>query len=193
MENQYYRLFAISIVSAVILISCGTKQTEGSYKDSADYNKEVAATKAKLDKTKVPKEVTGRFATDYPMTTYDYWFGYPAQDEWYGYDHDYSNDSPANYIVEFGKDSTAYKAVYSKTGQKIATYRSVPALPDAVSWALANGDYKTWTIGKEKEEIFKDKDSDSLKVYMVTVEKDGHKHILYFQSDRRLMKDKTIS
>jgi hypothetical protein len=192
-KNQYYGICAVTIIAGAIMSSCGANQTDSAYKDSTDYKKELSGTRTKLDKALVPKAVTDRFGADYPMTTYDYWFGYPAQDDWYGYDHDYSDQNPATYVVEFATDSIPYRAVYTKEGAKIATYKSISVLPDAVSWALNNGDYKTWTVGKEKQEIFKDKDADTLKVYMVTVEKLGHKHILYFQSDRRLMKDKTIS
>jgi hypothetical protein len=193
MKNQHYNLYAIAIITGALFSRCGMNKPDSAYKDSADYQKEVAETKTRLDKTKVPKEVTERFGADYPMTTYDYWFGYPAQDDWYGYDHNYSEANPATYIVAFAKDSTPYKAIYSKAGERIATHKSISVLPDVVSSTVSNGDYKTWTIRKEKEEIFKDKDSDNLKVYKVTVEKDTHKHILYFQSDGALMKDKTIS
>ena len=194
MKNQHYRLYAMIIAAGMILASCGTKKANGADKDNDKSDTAVSETHAKPDNNKVPKLVIQRFEEDYPGTTYYNWSGYPSADDWYGsYDDNLPDSEASSYIVQFAKDSIPYKAVYSKAGDRIASHKSISVLPDAISWALSNGDYKTWTIGKEKEEIFKDKDSDKLKVYMVTVEKDGHKHILYFQSDRRLMKDKTIS
>lgn len=196
MNNRNYSFYAIVIIVGTIFSNCGMDKAGSAYKDSADYNKELAETKTKLNKTIIPKEVTGKFHEEYPLTTYDYWFGYPTldyQNDWYNSDHEYNNNSPTSYIVEFDKDNTSYKAVYTKTGKRIATHKSISTLPDPVSLALNNGDYKTWTIGIGKEEIFKDKDSDKLKVYKVTASMGGQKHLLYYESNGKLIKDEKVS
>ena len=46
---------------------------------------------------------------------------------------------------------------------------------------------------KKKEEIFKEKKTDKMKVYRVTVEKGKEKHNLFYQADGRLLKDKKVS
>jgi len=158
---------------------------------------------AKVEKAKVPKEVNDIWIGEYPAATYVDWYGYPAYDDyvnnwyydWYDYDYDpyiYS-EYPEYYVVEFNKDNTPHKAVYSKAGKKMATHKKLTSdLPQAVSAALNRSAYKGWKVGKDKEEIFKDSDMDQLKVYKVDVEKGSEKHVLYFQNDGKLLKDKKL-
>jgi hypothetical protein len=153
---------------------------------------------AKLDKTKVPKEVTDIYFKEYPNSTYDSWYGYPSFDnvsDWYDYDpYLSSNNYPENYVVEFTQNNIPYTVVYSKSGNKIAAHKmAISTIPKAVSAAINNGAYKTWTLGKDKEEIFKDTDADQLKVYKVSVTMGKEKHDLYYQSDGQLLKDKKVS
>jgi hypothetical protein len=76
----------------------------------------------------------------------------------------------------------------------VATHKVLTSdLPKAVSATVSKGEYKTWKLGKDKEEIFKDSDKDQLKVYKVTVEKGKEKHTLFIQSDGKLLKDKKVS
>jgi hypothetical protein len=153
---------------------------------------------AKLDKTKVPKEVTDVYLHDYPVTSYESWSGYPTFDNnlyWYDYDPFLNSDEFSEYyVVDFTKDNTSHSAIYSKSGKKIATHRKLNSdLPKAITTSISKGEYKTWKLGKDKEEIFKDKDSDQLKVYKVDVEKGREKHTLYFQPDGKLLRDKKVS
>ena len=62
-------------------------------------------------------------------------------------------------------------------------------MPAAVTDAISNGNYKSWKVGKDKEEIFKDKDTDQMKVYKVSVSNGNEKHTLYFQQDGKMLKD----
>ena len=160
--------------------------------------KEAVKKPVTIEKNKVPKEVTETFYKEYPVRTYENWYGYPSfnyQTYWYDYDpYLYSNEYPEYYIVGFNKDNIPYNAVYSKKGEKIAIHKSLTSdIPKAVSSAISKSEYKAWKIGKEKEEIFKDKESDQLKVYKVAVEKGKEKHYLFFQSDGKLLKDKKVS
>jgi hypothetical protein len=66
-------------------------------------------------------------------------------------------------------------------------------MPTAVTDAINKGDYKSWTVGKDKEEIFKDKDTDQMKVYKVSVSKGSEKRTLYFQQDGKMLKDVKIA
>ena len=158
----------------------------------------VKGTKAtKLDKAKVPKEVTDIYFKEYPMPTFETWYGYPSFDEganWYEYDSTLYIDSlPENYVVEFTQNNVPYVVIYSKSGKKIAAHNmAISDIPKAISSAISNGEYKTWTLGKEKEEIFKDTDKDQMRVYKVNVEYGKEKHILYYQSDGQLLKDKKV-
>lgn len=164
-----------------------------------DYSKADSANSKmhpKLDKTMVPKEVTGNFYTEFPNTSDVYWYDYPTFDylnDWYDYSPFWYSANPGNYAVEFKTDDVPYKAVYTKEGKKIAIHRMTSDLPEAVSESIKKSEYKNWKIGKEKEEIFKDKDTDELKVYKVSVESGAKKHMLYYQKDGELLRDKMVS
>jgi hypothetical protein len=155
-------------------------------------------TSKKLDKANVPSQVTEMYVVEYPVTAYESWYGYPAFStvtDWYGYDSDfYTTDAPEYYVVEFTKDGTPYKVIYTKQGKKVATARTIKMdgdVPQAVSNAIKKSAYKNWTITKEKEEFFKD--TDEMKVYKVVVEKGNEKHALIYQEDGKLLKDKKKS
>jgi hypothetical protein len=159
-----------------------------------------AATKkdAKLDKAKVPKVVTDMYFNEYPVTTDENWYGYPAWndgDYWYDYDPDLFTDGYGNnYVVQFNQNSIPYTVFYSASGKKIATHKTaISDLPTPISLAINKGIYKTWKLGKDKEEIFRDPDLDKLKVYRVKVSLGVKKHTLYFQADGTLLKDKKAS
>ena len=148
----------------------------------------------KIELAKVPTGVTESFYREYPVPTYQWWYGHPgfANDyEWYGYDpYFYESEYPEYYIVEFEKDKVAQKAVYSKAGKKIAVHKKIKtSLPTDVTAALAKTEYKLWKVAVEKEEIFKDGDNDVLKVYKIIVEKGKKIHTLYYRADGTLLKD----
>jgi hypothetical protein len=152
---------------------------------------------AKIEKTKVPKVITEKFIIEYPNVMNEGWYGYPYYDfynDWYGYDpYLYEYENPEFYIVEYTKDNAKHKVVYSKEGKKIATHKNTTAaLPKSIENAINKGEYSTWKIAKEKEEIFRDNEMDKMKVYKVEVEKGTEKHHLYFSTDGDLLKDKTI-
>ena len=158
-----------------------------------DGNKEL-----KLEKDKVPKEVTESFYLEYPQTIHENWYGYPQYDygndwwdDWYD-DNTYAySDNPEYYVVDFFGDSTKQKAIYSKSGKKIAIHKHlISELPRAVSDAINKSEYKNWTIGKNNEEIFEDKNE--MKVYKIEVEKGSEKHHLYFHQNGKLLKDKKV-
>ena len=157
-------------------------------------NKDSSQTRTKLDKSKVPKDVTDAFYNQYPLASYGNWYCYPTftnGSAWYDYDPNYFlTGDPDNYVIEFNNKDTAFKAIYAKDGTKIASHKGMSMdMPAAVTDAINNGDYKSWTVGKDKEEIFKDKDTDQMKVYKVSVSKGSEKHLLYFQQDGKMLKD----
>lgn len=190
---SFKMIVACSLLAFFAINSYGQTPTKSSKGDE----KKVA----KLEKSKVPKEITDIYFRDYPGITYFDWYGFPSYDygpywydDWYDYGPYSYIDIPEYYVVEFNKDSTATKAIYSKTGGKVATHKVLTSdLPKAVSATVSKGEYKTWKLGKDKEEIFKDSDKDQLKVYKVTVEKGKEKHTLFIQSDGKLLKDKKVS
>ncbi len=174
------------LLASISMSSCGQ-----SYSSSAKDSSQV---RTKLDKGKVPKEVTDAFYNQYPLVTYGDWYGYPALNigaAWYDYDPNYFlTGNPDNYVIEFNNKDTAFKAIYAKDGTKMASHKGVSSdMPPAVTDAISNGDYKSWTVGKDKEEIFKDKDTDQMKVYKVSVSRGIEKHTLYFQQDGKMLKD----
>ena len=114
--------------------------------------------------------------------------------DWFLYDpYLIEYEYPEFYIVEFTKDKTPHKVVYSREGKKIATHMSLTSeLPKAVADALNKSEYSSWTIAKEKEEIFRDVDMDKMKVYKLEVTKGKEKHFLYYAQDGDLLKDRLI-
>jgi hypothetical protein len=179
--------FALAFIS---MSSCGQAYSKS--------DKDSSQTHTKLDKGKVPKDVTDAFYNQYPLATYGDWYGYPAftnGSAWYDYDpYYYLTGNPDNYVIEFNNKDTAFKAIYGKDGTKIASHKAITAdMPAAVRDAINDGDYKSWTVGKDKEEIFKDKDTDQLKVYKVSVSKGSEKRTLYFQQDGKMLKDVKVA
>ena len=150
----------------------------------------------KLKKKLVPQLVIDALRNEYQLTTNENWYGYPTflcEEDWYGYNPNlYCDENPEYYVVEFTKDKTVYKIIYSKMGKKIATYTTVTKLPEAVLLNINKSAYTTWELSKWREEIFKDGDKDDLKVYKVEVEKGKEKHILFYQANGNLLKDKEI-
>jgi hypothetical protein len=115
----------------------------------AKVTKEDAKKPLKLEKSKVPKEVTDIYFTDYPGITYYDWYGFPYYnygpdwyDDWYDYGPFVYTENPEYYVVEFAKDNTPTKTIYSKTGGKVATHKVLTSdLPKAVSATISKGEY----------------------------------------------------
>ena len=150
-----------TLLASIALCSCNQKASNNS--------KPAASNQMKLEGIKVPQVVLDSFKNEFPVLKYENWQGYPTvdyQNYWYEYNPNfYTNEYPGNYVVEFENDSIPYRIMYSKTGTKIAIHKSLSAgLPKAISEAIYKTEYKTWTLEKEKDEIFKDKDSDQLKI-----------------------------
>ena len=106
------------------------------------------ATPTKIGKTAVPKLVVDLYDKEYSATTYESWHGYPSfasENDWYGYNPNlYCEENPEYYVVEFKKDKTPHKVIYSKAGEKIATHKAlVTPMPEAISLAIAKSIYAT--------------------------------------------------
>ncbi|MGZ3885622.1 MAG: hypothetical protein ACXVDL_15365, partial [Bacteroidia bacterium] len=102
------------------------------------------------------------------------WYGYPLFDyenDWYAYNpYLFEYEHPEYYVVEFVEKEVPHRVIYSKAGKKIATHRKLKAeLPAGIKTAISKSEYSTWTLGKEKEEIFRDTELDKVKVYKVEV------------------------
>ena len=189
----------IKIIAGCILFAFFAMTSFGQV--TTKTTKEALKKPVKLEKSKVPKPVTESYYREYPVTTYDNWYGYPAynyQNDWYDNWFDYGpysyTEFPEYYMIESTKDNTPFKVIYDKTGAKIAVHKTLKSdLPKAVLATISKGEYKTWKMANDKEEIFKDKESDQMKVYKVVVEKGTEKHNLFFQADGKLLKDKKVS
>ena len=151
-----------------------------------------------LDRSTIPGPVSENYVREYPKTTYETWYYYPSSSydesaEWYVYVPSViAETEPAFYVVEFtNQDEVPYKVVYSKDGKRVTTYRGNNVLPKAVTDAIKKSPYKDWALTKDKEEMWKD--SDNKKVYKVVMEKGSKKHVLYYQEDGKLLKDKDKS
>jgi len=150
----------------------------------------------KLELISIPKEVTEKFSKEYPVTSYESWYGYPSftkTSDWYRYDPNlYSDKYPEYYIVEFMQNNSPHKTIYSQFGDRIATYRKLNAdsplkLPEPVSLALKQGQFKPWEIATDHTEIIV-RDIDQMKVFRIELENGTEKQTLYFQSDGEQLK-----
>ena len=170
----------------------------GSYSQSySKINIDTSQVRRKIDKGQIPKDVTDAFSDQYPSATNGDWYCYPSSAtaaDWYSCDSSYIGVGDVHsYDIEFISDGTPYKAIYATNGTKIASHKGMDAaMPAAVTDAISNGDYKSWTLGKDKEEIYKDAASDPLKVYRVNVMNGSEKHTLYFQQDGKMLKDTKV-
>ena len=217
MKRTILNISALALIAGAILTSCNSanKQSDGSTAsaDSASTSSSSTTTSAmttdtaatpkrmaKMDKAKVPAPVTQVFSSDYPQASVadQNWYGYPSFDyvnDWYDYDPDlYTNDNPDAYVIEFNQDSTRHRVFYTKNGKRIASHVIMTAdLPGPVMSAIASGQYKEWTLGKERELVFKNKDSDKSKVYKVSVKNGMEKHVLYYDPTGKLVRDKKMA
>lgn len=190
MKTRSIKIILVCILTATLAIN-GFSQTT----DKCDQ--QCCKNVVRLKKEKVPKQVTENYDIEYTEPSNVSWQGYSEfnnEDDWYGYnDGLFTEDNPEYYIVEFTKDKTPQKVIYSKTGEKISTHKNLNSdLPQAVSLAISKGEYATWNLGTHKEEIFKDAEKDALRVYKVDVEKGEQKHILFYSVNGVLLKDKTM-
>jgi hypothetical protein len=211
MKRTILNISALALIAGAILTSCNTadKKTADAGATSTDSTSTVSTTsttvttdtvmpktKTKLDQAKVPSAVTQVFYTDYPQATVAdaNWYGYPTFDyvnDWYDYDPDlYTNDNPDAYVIEFTTDNVPHRVVYTKAGKRVASHTIITSeLPAPVLTAISTGLYKDWTLGKEREIVFKSKDSDKLKLYKVSVKMGMERHVLYFDPSGKLIKD----
>jgi hypothetical protein len=148
----------------------------------------------KIDKKQVPKEIIYEYHKEYPEVSRENWYDFDpafAGESWREYDpYAYATGHRRRYVTVFDKDSVSYTIIYEKNGKKVSGYKKMNSpVPSVIISAINRSKYKGWTVEKEMEEIFKDKDTDKVKVYRVTLQKGNDKHILYFQQDGSLLKD----
>jgi hypothetical protein len=189
-------MLALIVLGTTVMVNAQTKTTKTSDSKEVKMGKSKKADK-NIDKSKLPKVVTVTFITEFPVVTNESWFTYPKFDienDWYFHDpYLYGIENPDFYVVEFTKDNVKQKAIYSKSGKKIAVHKnSIGELPNVISEAIAKSKYSSWKIAKEKEIIFKDKEMDKIKAYKAVVDNGKEKHALYYSSAGVLLKDKMI-
>ena len=192
MKILFTKFLAVALLPALFTVNAFSQAP-------TKANAEELPEQAKVSKSEVPKEVTDAFYKEHDITVEPDWYRFPAYDyqndwwdNWYEYNPIASPYSPDYYAAEFTKDETTHKAIYHKNGKRVATHKKLKKdVPKPVLDAIANSMYKTWKLGKEKEEIFKDKEK--MKVYKIEVENGTQKHALFIQQDGKLLKDRKIS
>ncbi len=185
MERINVKVMAGSILLAFISMSSFGQ---------AYTNRDTSQKHIELDRSKIPKAVTDAFYIQYPRAADEAWTAYlsfASGTKWYEFDpYHFAEGDPDNYAIEFSIKDTAFRAIYAQDGTKIASHKAMTwDMPAAVTDAISNGQYKSWAVNKDKEEIFKDSNSDKLKVYRVTVAMGGKRHTLYFRQDGKMLKD----
>ena len=186
MKNPIFSAF----FALYILVSIATNVSAQTSKHNVKSHPKAIA------KAKVPKVVSEAFIMEYPVIESEMWYPYPSfgnRLDWYDYNPGYYFDEyPENYIVEYVKEQTPHKAVYTKAGKKIAEHHKIKSdvVPVAVSEAMKKGMYKDWKETAEKEEIIKVENKE--KVYRMTFEKKGEKHHVFYDVDGKVLKDKKV-
>jgi len=188
MKNSILKSILIGVFSLfmVVSVSAQTKKSDTEAKMPAKA----------IEKAKVPNGVMEQFIKEYPIIQSEAWYGYPTlrnEFEWYDYNPMYyTYDNPEYYVVEFVKDKTQHKVVYTNEGKKVATHHKLKnyAVPVAVTTSLKNGTYKTWKVTGGEEEI--NNVTSEEKVYKITVEKNGKKQHLYYDAAGKLLKGEDI-
>jgi len=192
MKDLTTKLIAIALLLVLFTVTAFSQAPTRA--NAAEISKQAKTTKSEL-----PKDVTDAFYKEYPITTEADWYRFPAYDyqndwwdNWYEYNPIASPYSSDYYAAEFTKDETTHKVIYYKDGKLVAMHKKLKKdVPKPVLDAIANSIYKTWRLGKEKEEIFKDREK--MKVYKIEVENGKEKHALFYQQDGKLLKDRKIS
>ncbi len=193
METTCIKTFAIVLLLTSFAISAYSQVPTKANAEEKPHNPK------KVSKEELPKAVADSFYKQYPVTTNAAWYSFPAYDyqlEWWDNWYDYNPTVPPYssdyYAADYTHDDTQHKTIYHKNGKRVATHKKLKKeIPKPVLDAIANSIYKTWHLGKEKEEIFKDKNS--MKVYKIEVENGTQKHALFYQQDGKLLKDRKIS
>jgi hypothetical protein len=189
------RIIMKSITGSILLALISLSSYSQSY---TKINTDTSQLRRKIDKGQIPKEVTDAFSEQYPLAINGDWYCYPSSAnaaDWYNCDPSYIGvGDEKNYDIEFISGGMPYKAIYASNGTKIASHKGMDTpMPAAVTDAISNGDYKSWTQDKDKEEIYKNSGSDQLKVYRVNVMNGSEKHTLYFQQDGKMLKDTKVA
>jgi hypothetical protein len=189
------RIITKSITGFILLALISLSSYSQSY---AKTDTDSSLPRKEIDKGRIPKEVTDAFTRQYPLATNGDWNCYPSSSsatDWYSNDASSVEGSEANsYDIEFTSGGTSYQAIYAGNGTKIASHKRMDSeMPAAVNDAISNGDYKSWTLQKDKEEIYKNSGSDQLKVYRVNVMNGFEKHTLFIQQDGKMLRDKKVA
>jgi hypothetical protein len=137
----------------------------------------------RVDKTKVPVEVTGAAERDFADGSITEYFAVPAEytkEDWLVSSNATSSTNPDYYSVSVEKNGNTYYALYNKMGKKIATQvkvKDVP-LPDKISKDIQKK-YPGYTIQSDKYTRLVS-ETDKKAYYRVTISKDNTvKHLFY--------------
>jgi len=145
--------------------------------------------KNEISKSKVPVEVIKSFKKMYPEAKVVEWYFYA--DYWH-FEGDTVLFFTKCYGVEYRIESKEQISVFTRYGDWVHTNRPIieGELPKVVSDSLNNSEYKDWELIGEREKMYKVKTKEPL--YKIEVEKGKKRHILYFDSNGKIVQRKRI-
>lgn len=151
----------------------------------------------KQNETDIPILISQNFVNEYPNSKDVKWRGYSEEFlgvDWYDYNLSMNSTKPFQYyVVDFTTEKYQLKAIYEKTGKKIAVEgKIIFKLPTEIPSPFENSNYSGWKITNDMIIIYQNDPSDVTKVYKFRVEKGLLKHDLLYSSEGVLLKDNTI-
>lgn len=165
---------------------------------TATYGQEVQKNLSKTqDVVAIPIMVSQNFVNEYSNVSNAKWSAYSDEflgTDWYDYNLLMNSTKPFQYyVVDFTTNNSPLKAIYAKSGKKIAVQQTISSkLPIPILYAIDNADYSEWNMMIDKVVIYQNGPNDETKVYKIRVEKALLKHDLLYSSAGVLLRDNEI-
>jgi hypothetical protein len=156
---------------------------------------EVPIEEITLKKDMIPAQVQQAVSKDFTYGEPVQWSNFPYLFKEYGWTaikNEATTEKPDRYavILKSKKGGNLY-AVYSADGTLLRSREILKngPLPKAVENALLNSEFKDWKVDADKE-LIQDYSKKVVKHYVVKVEKDNKKRLLYFDEQGNILKNK---
>jgi hypothetical protein len=148
-----------------------------------------------LSKDKIPDVIKQAVQKDFVNGEPVKWGIFPQVLQEYGWVVDKSSNSATDFYEVYikTKDGSDMFAIYSKDGKLLRSkevIKNLP-LPQAVRTALANSEYKDWTIKGDVAKVTDYKNKVSVH-YIVKVTKNNKVHNLYFDENGKRLMNKLV-
>lgn len=165
---------------------------------TATYGQQIQENLSKtVDIAPIPVIVSQNFVNEYSDVPNAKWTAYSEEflgKDWYDYNLLMNSTEPFQYyVVDFIKNDSPLKAIYAKSGKKIAVEQIISSkLPITILYAIQNADYSGWKMMNDKVVMYQNAPTDVTRVYKIRVEKGLLQHDLLYSSAGALLIDNEI-